>query len=49
MVIYYINGWRESEHYFFSLGNFTDAEINKMEAGNIVSKNGNDFWFIVEN
>lgn len=41
---YYINGWQESRSYFMSVGHFTTYEINALLNGDIVKKNGNEFW-----
>lgn len=41
---FYINGWRESKRYWESIGNFTEDEIKQMQAGEVVSKCGNEFW-----
>ena len=41
---YYINGWKESRSYFFSLGRFTEEEYAELLSGNVISKGDNDFW-----
>ena len=41
---YYINGFREGKSYFLSLGRFTFKELSALECGEIISKNGNQFW-----
>ena len=41
---YYINGWREGRSYFFSIGRFTDSEKESLMNGEIVVKNGNEFY-----
>lgn len=40
---YYINGWKEGKSYFLSFG-FTEDEINRMIAGETISRDGNEFW-----
>lgn len=42
MKRYYINGWRESKSYFLSFG-FSEGEINRMESGETISRNGNEY------
>lgn len=44
MKRYYINGFREGKNYFFRLGRFTDEELEKLEAGEIVIKGENEFY-----
>ena len=41
---FYINGWREGRSYFFSIGQFTEDEIEMLMSGEIVTKNGNEFY-----
>jgi len=47
-VAYMINGWEESKDYFFDIGRFTEEEKETLEMGEIVSKNGNEFWITVK-
>lgn len=42
---YYINGWRESKSYFMSFG-FTASELKRMEDGEIIKREQNEFWII---
>ena len=42
MKRYYINGWREGRSYFMSFG-FTENEIDRMENGETINRNGNEF------
>lgn len=44
---YFINGWREGKSHFMSFG-FTQREIDRMENGEVISRDGNEFWIIVE-
>ena len=39
---YYINGWRESKGYFLSFG-FTKSEIERMEQGETIRRDGNEY------
>lgn len=39
---YYINGWQESRGYFLSHG-FTTDEIDRMERGEILNRDGNEY------
>ena len=45
---YYINGWREVRSYFISLGRFTEEDLTRMEAGETITRNGNEFQIVVE-
>ena len=44
---YYINGWRYGAQYFLSF-RFTRDELNRMADGEIIKKDGNEFWMIKE-
>lgn len=41
---YYINGWRESEKHFYEVGRFTEEEKEALNNGEVVIKNGNEFY-----
>lgn len=43
-TFYYIDGWKESESYFKSVGNFTENEWNRLKQGEIISKYDKEFW-----
>lgn len=44
-MIYYINGWREGEKYFFRLiGNLTEQEKSDLLDGNVLKRGNNEFW-----
>lgn len=45
---FYINGWREGEEYFKSIGRFSDSEMDEMISGKAIKKNGNTFRFRYE-
>lgn len=45
--IYFINGWREGMNYFMGFG-FTEAEVERMESGEVIHRGSNDFWIILE-
>ena len=40
---YFINGWEEGQSYFFSVGSFTEQQVNQMRRGETVTYNGNEF------
>lgn len=42
---YFINGWRESKSYFLSFG-FTANELKRMEDGQVIKREQNEFWII---
>ena len=44
MMRYMVNGWSEKETYFLSIGHFTEEEMNALEDGETVFKNGNMFY-----
>ena len=44
MIRYMINGWEYGHEYFHDLGRFTKRQMEKLEQGKIVWKNGNAFW-----
>lgn len=39
---YFINGWSENKGYFLSFG-FTKNEIARMEKGETISRDGNEY------
>ena len=41
---FYINGWREGRTHFYSVGHFTEEEKEMLNNGEIVTKNGNEFY-----
>ena len=43
-MAYFINGWKESKSYFFSVGHFTEREIESLNSGVVVEKGGNTFY-----
>lgn len=43
MIRYYVNGWRESKSYFLSLGRFSEEDLSRMENGETITRNGNEF------
>lgn len=45
---YLINGWAEGINYFKSVGSFTTTEWNRLLNGEVVTKNGNDFYILRE-
>lgn len=42
MKAFYINGWREKRSYFMNFG-FTEKEVEAMENGEIIIRNGNEY------
>lgn len=44
---HYINGFTYGERYFKSVGHFTEKEWNRMIDGEVIVKNGNEFWIEV--
>ena len=46
-AVYFINSWRESRAYFMSFG-WTGEEIERMEAGEIIKRDGNTYRIIVK-
>ena len=44
---YYINGWTENRSYFMQLGRFTQNEIARMIAGEVIKKGNNEYWIEV--
>ena len=42
--LYYINGFRETENYFKSIGRFTADEWDRLVAGESINKGGNEFY-----
>ena len=47
-ITFFINGWRESKSYFYGSGKFTRDEIDKLNNGEIVKKNGNEYRITCE-
>lgn len=45
---YFINGWREGRSYFLSLGRFSEEDLSRMEAGEVIARNGNEFRIEME-
>ena len=43
---YFINGWEEGRSYFFSVGSFTEQQVNQMRRGETVTYNGNEFRIV---
>lgn len=44
-MLYIINGWEESKSYFLSFG-FTEEELQEMENGGVIKRDGNTFWIV---
>lgn len=44
---FYINGWEYGRRYFMSFG-WTQREFDKMLDGDVIEKNGNEFYIIIE-
>lgn len=47
MKRYYINWFEESRNYFMSFG-FTEKEMEKLNRGEDVKRDGNTFWIVTE-
>ena len=45
---YFINGWRYGKSYFMSIGRFTEDEMQRLEDGETITKNDNEFWIVKE-
>lgn len=43
---YYIDGWMHGISYFLCVGHFTESEWKRMEDGDVICKNGHEFWMV---
>ena len=43
---YYINGFREGEAYFTTLGKFSESEWKDLLDGKVIVKNNNEFYIM---
>ena len=43
---YFINGWKYGRSYFLSIGRFTEYEMQRLEDGEIITKDDNEFWIV---
>lgn len=44
---YFINGFRYGRSYFMSFG-FSENERERLMNGEIITRNGNEFWIVCE-